>query len=194
MKQVIWGVVSVITTILMIFIVMTINGKMTRKKDVTSSLSSVVNQAIDDVLTKNTYSIQDKNTFVADVLQELLATYSNDSDIKIEIANADEEKGLLGIKVTETYKNPNGTIKDFSYEKVVILETEEYNQSYELTYLTSSGTLFSKIVVNGGEKGQVPLLMPNGSTKWYIEELNKEVTNEEIQNMEITRNYTFKAK
>ena len=36
--------------------------------------------------------------------------------------------------------------------------------------------------------------MPGGSTKWYIEELNKEITNEEIQDMEITQNYTFKAK
>lgn len=166
MKHAIWGFFMVLVALIIILIIMTVTGRMQRNTEVNSTISEAVEQSVNAVMNNKAYTIDDKDEFVADVLQNLLNTYENDADITIKIATADKEKGLLGIKVIETFEKPNHGITEDSYEKIVLLETDEGESTYNITFVTEDGSIFQKTSVNGGEVIILPNTKPEGCTGW----------------------------
>ena len=47
------------------------------------------------------------------------------SEVEVAVLNADEEKGILSIEVTEHYTHPNGSRGNVSEVRTVIFEKEE---------------------------------------------------------------------
>ena len=166
MKHAIWGFFMVLVALIIILIIMTITGRMQRNTEVNSTISEAVEQSVNAVMNNKAYTIDDKDEFVADVLQNLLNTYENDADITIKIATADKEKGLLGIKVIETFKKPNHGITEDSYEKVVLLEATKEQSTYTVMFFTEDGSIFQKASMNGGETVILPTMKPEGYTGW----------------------------
>ncbi len=191
MKNILWGFVVTAIAFSAILIIVTINAQMTRKKEVNSTLSIVVNQAVNNVMEKRNYNIDEKDQFIADVLENLLDTYSNNSDITIKIAKADIEKGLLGIKVVETYKNPNGTTNTYSYEKTIILETTSTQQSFIITFLNIDGSVFQQIVSNGSELIQPPTSKPAGVIAWKRQGTTIVLNDDDISKILVTENIIY---
>ena len=144
MKHIIYGFGGTLLAIILIITTVTISGKMTRKKEITTSLTSALDQSIQTLKQTKKYTIQNKEEFVSDVLQNLLVTIENNSDIKIEIMSADEEKGLLGIKVTEYYKNPNNSIGSTSCSKIVLFDNEE-DSGYSVKYTDENGNTYTAL-------------------------------------------------
>ena len=48
--------------------------------------------------------------------------YSTDDALKVEITECDHTKGILSVKVVETYKIPNGKTRTVSCEKTGVVE------------------------------------------------------------------------
>ncbi len=126
MKNAIIACVLILLFIISSLILLTIYNQNTRQNELEDSLSAAVEQSLENLKIKKNYSIDNTDEFVADFLENLLVSIESDSDVKVEILSVDIEKGLLDVCVTETYRQPNGTKKNISCRKTIILE--EYAQ------------------------------------------------------------------
>ena len=139
MKNAIIASVLVLLFIISSLILLTVYNQNTRQNELEDNLSTAVEQALENLKIKKSYSIDNTDEFVADFLENLLVGIESDSEIKVEILSVDIEKGLLDVNVTETYKQPNGSKKSISCRKTIILE--EYEQKppaqYAVRFMTT---------------------------------------------------------
>ena len=96
-------------------------------------LEESIEQSLENLKIKKTYSIDNTDEFIADFVQNLILYIESDSEIKVEILSVDIEKGLLDVNVIETFEQPNGSTKSISCRKTVIMES--YTDS-PLNYFT----------------------------------------------------------
>ena len=87
--------------ILVIFIVITVNGRMTRQKESTDALGQAVETAVENTMEQDNYTINDNKEFIADFLQNLLLQIENNADVEVNVAGLDYKKGLLSVNVVE---------------------------------------------------------------------------------------------
>lgn len=196
MKHISFGVALVAISIAVILVITTISGHSTRKEEIDSTLTLALEQAVENTINQKTYTINDKNEFIKDVLQNLLITYENDSDIEIKIAGADEEKGLISIKAIEHYKNPNGKSGEIVAEKTVIMEKTSDTKYFIETFLNADGTTFMTCRIKKGDKAVYPSTDPGtynskNFKNWKYNNIN--MTKDDIINMTVTENITFTA-
>lgn len=121
MKNTIITICSIILGVFALLLVMLMGGKINRKMEIYNNLPIVVEQAVDNVLLTKHYSIAGRNEFLADVVSELSYLLDNDCDIMIKVTGADAEKGLLSVRITAGYTQPDGTEKEIVCDKTVIL-------------------------------------------------------------------------
>lgn len=138
MKTAIVSCVLAFLIIITSLILLTIYEQNTRQNELEDSLSVAIEQSLENLKTKQNYSIANTDEFVADFIQNLIVSIESDSDIKVEILNVDFEKGLLDVNVVETFIQPNGSKNNVSCRKTVILE--EYSgtsaQYFMVEFLT----------------------------------------------------------
>ena len=166
MKLVTYGFVATVITFAFLMGVTTIMGHMTRTKESSTSLSSMLSQAVDGVMREKNYAInidtQDK--FVTDVLVSLVNSYSNNSEIKIDVIAADYTKGLLCLRLTETYDDPNGGKSVAAADKTVVFEQDEALMSYQIVYIYND-QVFSSFSVDEGKQTTI-IECPDANKTW----------------------------
>lgn len=138
MKQLIWGFVTLIISVVILLIISTVNTKTIQNKDVESDLAASVNSALETVMENKTYTVADTDELIADLIQTIISNnsiYENTTDsdddypkLNIGISQADKEKGLIGLKITEEIRNSKGKINKFTYDKVAILDADNNTQ------------------------------------------------------------------
>lgn len=121
MKNTVIVVCSILFGAFTLLLIMLMGGKTNRKMEIKNDLPIVVEDAVDNLLLAKHYSIADRNEFLADVVSELSCLLDNDCDIMIEVTGADAEKGLLSVRITAGYTQPDGTEKEIVCDKTVIL-------------------------------------------------------------------------
>lgn len=133
-------------------IIMTVAGRMNRNVEITSNLSSCVEETVENMAVNPKYTINNVEEYVADMAEYLADRLDTDSDITVEIEKADKERGLLAVKVTEKFSHPNGKTGTVSCERIVILNKLEQPSPGEYTvkfYLSKedmlAGTLCYKV-------------------------------------------------
>lgn len=159
---------------------MTINGRMTRQNEIYSALTNSVDSAIENVANSKNYTIDNKNEFVTEVLQNLLVACEDDSDYDIKLYSTDEEKGLITLKITQTYQNPNGGIGKNEVTKTVLLDTSgaDMNEDYaSLRFFDKDNNIITEINVKVGGTF-IPIDSPtgkwtDGNVSWTKDELSK---------------------
>lgn len=122
MKTAIISCVLVLLLIISSLIIFTVYGQNTRQNELEDSLSTAVEQTLENLKIKKAYSIDNKEEFIADFLENLIVSIESDSALEIKILNVDIEKGLFDVYVTETFNQPNGSTKSISCRKTAILE------------------------------------------------------------------------
>jgi len=120
MKNIILMISGTIIGVLTLIIVMSIDGRMNRSMELESSLSSVLEETVENVFLKKKYEINDSNEFLADLVSELSVLLDANSDITVSVLQCDKEKGILVVKVTATFMHPNGEKGAVSCERSVI--------------------------------------------------------------------------
>lgn len=170
MKAMIHGFVSAIIAFVFLMAVTTIMGHMTRSKESSTSLSGMLSSSVESVMKRKNYSInintQDK--FATDVLFTLIASYSNDADLSIEVIAADYEKGFLCLRLTEKHKNPNGGESTIIADKAVIFEKDERVVIHKLIYINNNNIYSSYDVEKG--KSSIIINSPGNNKKWLDSE------------------------
>lgn len=67
------------------------------------------------------YSIDNTNEFLADLVSSLSARLDSDSGISVNILKTDQEKGILSVRVTESFTHPNGKPGTVTCDRNVVL-------------------------------------------------------------------------
>lgn len=123
MKNAVIVICSILFGMSALLCVMLTGGKTNRKAELWNSLPAVVENTADNLLLTKNYSVRGRNGFLADMVSELSFLTDNDCDIMVEVTGADTEKGLLSVRVTLSYIQPDGTEKKTEHEKTVVLNT-----------------------------------------------------------------------
>lgn len=157
MKQVVYGLIVGLIAVLGIGIVVTINGKATRDGDMDRALSVAVENAVETTMNEKAYPISSNEEFIADFTQNLLVQISNDSDIEIQVAKVDYEKGILGVKVIETFTHPNGKEGKNECETTVVFEHNQTDADYvSVRFLLDDDSLYKEYRIKRGDRVVVP--------------------------------------
>lgn len=102
---------AVICAIMLIILVLTgatiyaIEGKTTRQNELDANLSSAMERSMEIMTIDPTYTIsrEDNEHLIADFIMNFLMRMSSNSDFQIDVLGVDAEKGLLSVRVTETF-------------------------------------------------------------------------------------------
>lgn len=154
MKNVVYAVVLTVMGIIILLIILTTTITTNRQIEIDNSLKQAVEGSIERCVTTRSYSLDDNRQFVADLIRQLSNAIENDSDLTLDIMEADKDKGYLAIRVTQTYNTPFSHNKKSVYETVAYLdkstripERETINVSFE----KQNGELIAKKAVIVGE-------------------------------------------
>lgn len=128
MKNMVTMIVSIMLGALMMMIVMTLQGRTNRSMEIESSLSSIVEETVENMTIDKKYTISNYDEFVADLTSELSKKLDTDSSIIIRVLNADMEKGILSVRIEEEYSHPNGNKGTVECERTVILDKQEEDE------------------------------------------------------------------
>ena len=125
MKNTVLAIISAILGVLTLMIVMTIYGRVNRSMELKSSLSSVVEETVENMALNSKYCISNTNEFLADLVENLAIILDAQSDIEVDILQCDKERGILAVKVAVSYLYPNGNKGMVECERTVILNKQQ---------------------------------------------------------------------
>ena len=126
MKTSVYGIGLMYINVIVIIIILTITGRTNRQSEVNNSLQISVEAAVADTLNNRTYTVNDSQELVSDILQSVEATIGTvNGSIQAKIDTVDKEKGIAFLTVTESYSNPNGKPGTVSYTKKVVMDQHE---------------------------------------------------------------------
>lgn len=183
MKGVVTAAVITIALVLTVVIILTINNYQTRKNEVQEALAVSLDQAMESLkLSETSYTPENYQDFISDLLQQIILQINSDSDIKINVLNLDLDHGIIDVEVVEYYKWANMK-KEIAERRTVVLEEyskdtaetdESETQENRTVHVTfkSNGVVYAELDVNYGE----PVTKPTdpGVTNytfkgWYLE-------------------------
>lgn len=113
-----------IMLIMFLMVFVTIHFRDTREAELVG-LSEALDGTVRALYEKQTYEVGDSEQFAADLLQGLLDTLNSDSEVEVNILEADEEKGLLRVEAIQSYRHVNGKTGTVSLERTVLFDQPE---------------------------------------------------------------------
>ena len=142
MKLIIRAVVTTCIAGVIFLTIMAVSGRINRSMELKSNLPSAAEETAENLLAKK-YDVADKSQLEADFLETLAYAIDSDSNIRLKVNEADKEKQLLSISVTEEFKHPNGKPGTVSYDRTAVVNKlqEEVLETYQVSYyLTNTDT------------------------------------------------------
>ena len=144
-----------------------------------NALSSAVEETLQNVCVSKAYALDNRQELEADFCQTLLEKLQTGSEgakdpnlsVKVEIAAADLEKGLLSVRVTETFTYPNGSVGTVTGSSTAILERETDGREVVITYYVKD-EIYKQYGVQSRTAFPVPQApeAENGSFCYWIDE------------------------
>lgn len=150
MKKIISGSIFVFIGVLFLLIILTYVGRSSRKTETDTSLAEAINTSLTSIFANRTYTTKaDTDEFIADFLEALLLQVESDSDVKVSILEADPEKGILSVEVTETYRHPNGNTGTVSAVRTVIFDRDEEKKKeyHQVEFYSADGELYKSFTL-----------------------------------------------
>lgn len=122
--------------IMFVFCFVTIHFRDTREVELQTGLAEALDGTMSALCVKETYEAEDSGQLAADLLQGMLDVLGSDSEVEVNILDADLEKGLLRVEVVQSYRHVNGRTGTVSCERTVLFDrTEEEEQEVYHVYL-----------------------------------------------------------
>lgn len=169
------AVISFFMLVILIFsaaAIQTAENKSFRKNELNRSLGEAMEQSMKILTINPIYYIEggaNSSAFIADFIQGFLTKTTSNSDFKVEIYNVDVEKGLLDVKVTETFGQIIGQGQVSSRKSVVLEDVKrEENTYFLISFLKEDQSVtpedekvLKQVSVHSGENLS-PELLPAG--------------------------------
>lgn len=122
MKNIVTMITTTILGAITLMIVMTLQGRMSRSMEMESTLPAIVEEVAINMLEQSSYSINEADVYMTELVQNLTLVIDSDANLRVEIIKLDVETGALSIRVTEEYRHPNGKVGAVDCERTVILD------------------------------------------------------------------------
>lgn len=144
MKHLIYGTGLLCLAVLVIAGTMIVSGQGVRKNELEKALNTAVEQTLEQLKKEGGYQIENQRELIADFHQALLLNISSDSEVKVDILAADHVRGVLDVRVTETYQTVHGKQKQASCRKTVIVEEYVTEKPYHIITFEADGKIYAK--------------------------------------------------
>ena len=130
MKNIIITITFVVMTIMTLFIVESLHAKEYRTVELSEAVDNALIATMNNVAGNKCYTIVSNEEFVEDFKQILITSVDSASELDIEVLNADYEKGILSVKVTENYEYLNGRQGNVTKTATVLLDQKQQEKNY----------------------------------------------------------------
>ncbi len=151
MKHTIYGISLAALAILALAAVLGISGRSVRKNELETAVNMAAEQSLGQLGREEEGGISSSGELAADFNRALLLLLESEADVKVDLFAADAEKGVLDVKVTETYQNLMGREETVSCKKSVILETYAEKKPYhEITFWVDGAVYDRYSICEGG--------------------------------------------
>ncbi len=128
MKNIVLVITTAMLGVITLLIVLTIYGRMNRSMELKSSLPSVMEETVESMIQNQDEMMESDEEVLKRFTNELLLCLETQSDVMIDILQFDREKGILSVRVTETFGHPNGEKGTVSCERTVIADALSENE------------------------------------------------------------------
>lgn len=162
MKNVVMGAMMSIIIALITIIILTTDDRIVRINEDNTALANALDESI-SIINTDKYSISDTSQLIADITEGLLMQIESDSDITINVMDADRDKGIVTIEAVQDFIKPTGKSGQVAATRTIILEEkqpedtyDEDNKIYNIHFLTPEGDTY----MNMGVKNQEQLIIP----------------------------------
>jgi hypothetical protein len=127
MKNVVLGMIGGILIIYTALISLTIYGIQSRKNEVENALSQVVvdtlkEHYVPEMFRDLDYSPDSADSIGEEICGELERRITSDSEVTVTILSCDMDKGILSVRVDESYRLFDGTQREWSFSKTAIVD------------------------------------------------------------------------
>ncbi|MEF9916063.1 MAG: hypothetical protein RSD97_06435 [Lachnospiraceae bacterium] len=199
MRNAVIGFISLIILVISGLSILTIHNKSIRENELDTNLGMAMEQSLASFAMDKEYVLQKKSEdlLVADMIQNLLLKTTSNSEFTVHVLTANTQKGILDVKVVETFPQFGG-IKGHAYcRKTVVLE--EYKNKKE-EFFPVSFIVFDQCVksvwVYGGSTLQYqepisPKQNGNDFLGWKLEDTGK--IYKDISFITVIKPLTFRA-
>lgn len=192
MKNFIIGLCSILILILTGLTVGTVHGKTMRENELSSTVSSTMEESMRILTLDQKYKIENEKEFIADFIESSLVKMDSNSIYEIIIHTVDIKKGILDATVKQHYKQIFIPGK-VSCRKTIILDDYNKEGSYKITF-KKGDKIIKQLSVTGGDFMSAALLPNNVEvTKWKLQENGNIYTSANIANVAVTQDLTFIA-
>lgn len=172
-----------------------------RQTEAENGLRNAIENAVENLSeSKKDYTVANADEYIADFIEQLLLEVDSNSDISIEILEADYEKNLLSVAVTEEFTYINGKKGTITCEKTIIMdepvqeETVFHTIAFYLTDEAGKEVIFKEYQVGAGTQFGLSLMeapTTEGKTfdKWV------DLSGQELNQSQLTvdQDYSFFA-
>lgn len=135
MKHIINGIGLFAMAVIVLATAMVLSGRTVRQNEVDRALDTAVEQTVAELQEEHTYTLDNREEFLADFVEGLLIKIESDSEIEVQVAGIDYEKGLLAIKVIEHFEHMNGKPGTVESERTVLLENYNIEEVENVTII-----------------------------------------------------------
>lgn len=135
MKNAVMIFVSAMLCIITLAVVLTIGGSMNRRTELQSNLSSVIEMTVEQMAGEAKASATD-HMAVAQCIACMAEAMDTDSELVVQVYQADMQKGVLSMKFTENFYHPNGKSGVAEWERTAICNKlgKVHKKSYEVRF------------------------------------------------------------
>ncbi len=210
MKHIFLGILLGLITILSISCILTIHTRSIREEELDQALQSAMWEVMDNLSENQKYSLIEGASYngdsllLADFCQHIIEEielgneedYDEDLDLTISVTGVDTTRGLLSLRVTETFSYPILGHGKVSCDKTLLLDSDYYNKSFRVTYLDADGaTIYKEYQIFALENFVRPSHNPWGDSSgyWADTDGNKMGTDSNPWPDIIDQDYTFVA-
>ena len=150
-------VTIIVGLIICIAIVFSFADRSSRKTESENGLRNAIENTVENLSeNKKDYTVANAEEYVADFMEQLLLELDSNSEVTVEVLEADYEKNLLSIEVTETFTYINGKTGSVTCKKTIIMdqpvadESSMYTFTFYLTDQAGEQVVFKEYKADAG--------------------------------------------
>ncbi len=155
MKHTVYGISLAVLAVMVVAIVLGVSGKNVRKNEMETALNTAIEQSLEQLRLEksdNRQELAGYQELIADFNGLLLSQIESDSDLQVEILTADVKKGILDVRITQSYRTILGRERKAECRKSVILEEYSGKKEYHVVTFLVDGEIYSRYSLYEGGK------------------------------------------
>ena len=140
MKNIILIFTYVVIGALTLGIIVSAMGREARNVELQSNLSNAVEESLANAMEEKNYTIADQNEFLADVTENITEALDTNSTVDVKVMRVDLNKGLLSLRVVESFNYVNGKTGSVKCDRTVVFDKrgQDDEDKYDVYYYISA--------------------------------------------------------